>query len=199
MAIERTVFTAATAAARATEIGAWLTANASDYFDTVVVDGTTITCTIGGNTALVFTTTSLTLYTKSGISTSSIQAVMGTAWLYGIKTSKGIALYYKISSNIGSIFLAKSNANSNIILVKYNTSWRAYDFENSPSITSYSLAAPTTSPSGSTVLVPIVGDGVATYSDSIYFMFYNQFPNTEGNIIVNNVTYYTDGYYALKE
>lgn len=121
MAIEKTTFTGATAAENQAELYAWLTANATDLFDGITNDTNagTITCTVNGVTAVVFTcgTSVTTTIYLNGTADTTNYVLTGTLYKHAYKTSNGIAIrsYHPTSTNIAStawLFVFKTSANT---------------------------------------------------------------------------------------
>jgi hypothetical protein len=203
MAIEKTVFTSATGDAMATEIAAWLTANASDFFDEIeVVSGPRVYCNIDGVRAVDINTSNdgaSSVSIKNGI--YSVGNFIGTGWLYGIKTSKGIALYH---TSRGCFMATKTNEDTVSVAVKNISSGTQYacaDFDNSSNFVTFSAPTRVGSnwiQSGKTVLAPIVNANALTYADGLYLQVYSQYPNVEGIFTINGKQYYTDGVLALE-
>jgi hypothetical protein len=201
MAIEKTVFTSTTGDAMASEIAAWLTANASDFFDRIEAitdNGTRVYCYIDGVRAVDINTATVGAGSVS-IKNGLYKATTSTGWLYGIKTSKGIAL-----RNRGGCCYAicKTNEDTVSVALREGAIYVCADFDNSSNFVdskppiyngSYWIQ------SGKTVLAPVVNANALTYADGLYLQVFSQYPNVEGIISINGKQYYTDGEFALEE
>jgi hypothetical protein len=203
MSIEKTVFTSATGDAMASEIAAWLTANASEFFDrieTITDNGIHVYCYIDGVRAVDINAGT------SGDSSVSIKngkyvagGSRGTGWLYGVKTSKGIAVYHNTRT---CIMATKSNEGTVSVATRYTNIYACADFDKSSDFVKFN--PPTTIStywiqSGKTVLAPIVNANALTYADGLYLQVFSQYPNVDGIFTINGKQYYTDGVLVLAE
>lgn len=189
MAIEKTIFTSTTGDAMASEIAAWLTANASEFFDrieTITDNGIHVYGYIDDVRAVDINTG------NSGTSYISIKndkyvagGFWGTGWLYGVKTSKGIAVCH--SGNY-CIMVTKSNEGTVSLATKDTSIYACADFDKSPDFIKFN--PPTRNgnrwvPSSKTVLTPIANANTLTYADGLYLQVFSQYPNVEGIISIN--------------
>jgi hypothetical protein len=201
MAIEKTVFTSTTGDAMASEIAAWLTANASDFFDEIkVVDGPKVHCYIDGVSAVSINTgTGGTSYVSIKNDKYVDGGFWGTGWLYGVKTSKGIAVSH---SGHYCIMVTKSNEGTVSLAIKDTSIYACADFDKSSDFVKFNQPTKVSSTwiqSGKTVLAPVVNANALTYADGLYLQVFSQYPNVEGIISINGKQYYTDGVFALEE
>lgn len=204
MAIEKTVFSGQNKETRGAEIVTWLTANGSEFFDSVEQssDYNYVKCYKGDKLALEIciygSTSKTTVYAANG--TSSDAAMNGLYWDYGIKTSKGLLIYFNYTSSPGCVAIVKTNEGGTFIARRYN-GWCAADFDNSASIDNYDNSGlhTWTNSSDLTVLAPIVASHADTYADGLYLQLFAQYPNTDSILTVNGKRYYSDGVFALEE
>lgn len=204
MAIEKTVFSGQNKETRGAEIVAWLTANGSEFFDSVEQssDYNYVKCYKGDKLALEIcisgSTNNTTVYAANG--TSSGVAMNGLYWDYGIKTSKGLLIYFSYTSYPGCVAMVKTNEGGTFIARRYN-GWCAADFDNSASIDNYDNSGlhTWTNSSDLTVLAPIVASHADTYADGLYLQLFAQYPNTDSKLTINGKKYYSDGVFALEE
>lgn len=159
MAITKTIFTGATVADQASEVLAWLQANATTYFDSITYNSetSTIICEKDSEVALVLyfihdtnNTFLAKAYLKNGNS-ANLSRAGGTAFLYnyGIVTSYGIILFLGDNSNYSDwIFITKTQSDSLCITLlgaggvgtataPSGTAFISGDFENSLNYNSY--------------------------------------------------------------
>lgn len=201
--IEKTVFTSATGEEMASEIAAWLTANASEFFDrieTITDNGIHVYGFIDDVRAVDINTG------NSGAGSVSIKNgkyvagnFWGTGWLYGIKTSKGIAVYH---SGHYCIMVTKSNEGTVSLATKDTSIYACADFDKSSDFIKFNPPTKVSSSwvqSGKTVLAPVVNANALTYADGIYLQVFSQYPNVDGIFTINGKQYYTDGVLALEE
>lgn len=202
--IEKTVFSGQNKETRGAEIVAWLTANGSEFFDSVEQssDYNYVKCYKGDKLALEIcisgSTNKTTVYAANG--TSSGAAMNGLYWDYGIKTSKGLLIYFNYTSSPGCVAIVKTNEGGTFIARRY-AGWCAADFDNSALIDNYDNSGlhTWTNPSDLTVLTPIVSSHADTYADGLYLQLFAQYPNTDSILTVNGKKYYSDGVFALEE
>ena len=202
MAIEKTAFTSATGVEMATEIAAWLTVNASEFFDSIEVNdqSTHVYGLIDGVRAIDIDT--------GGSGTSSVSIKNGksvgggfysTGWLYGIKTSKGIAVYH---TGKNCIIVTKSNEGTISVAIRFSNTYACADFDKSSDLIKFNHPTYFDSKwrySSKTVLTPVVNANALTYADGLYLQVFPQYPNVDGIISINGKQYYTDGTFALDE
>ena len=201
--IEKTVFTSATGEEMASEIAAWLTANASEFFDkieTITDNGIHVYCFIDDVRAVDINTG------NSGAGSVSIKngkyvagSFWGTGWLYGVKTSKGIAVYHR---GHYCIMVTKSNEGTVSLAMTGTNIYACADFDKSSDLVDFKTPTRvdnTWVKSGKTVLAPIVNANSLTYADGLYWQVFSQYPGVEGIITINGKQYYTDGVLALEE
>jgi len=144
MAIEKTVFSAGTI----NEVGAWLIANATDYFDEVAMNGSTIECSIGEQVVLAISysgstsvQTNLSI-TPVGEETAETRCFKNSATATGnihtaYKTSKGILLACWQSYSL--IICKNADGDTCLVMVTYqyptsstsNKPLEVWDIENS--------------------------------------------------------------------
>jgi hypothetical protein len=204
MAIEKTVFSGLTVAARGAEIVAWLTANGSEFFDSVEMtsDGIAVVCYKGDKMALLICLSGSSNKTKVYAANGAFsEAAMYSSqdWDYGIKTSKGLLIYYNNSQQPGCVAVVKTNEGGTFIARRYQ-GWCAADFDNSAAIESYvATGTPWNHQSDMTVLAPIVASHANTYADGLYLQLFAQYPNTDSILTVDGKKYYSDGVFALEE
>ena len=207
MAIEKivkTVFTSTTGDAMASEIAAWLTANASDFFDEIEASGgPRVLCYIDGVSAVrINTDTSGTSYISAKNDKYTELAANGTNWRYGVKTSKGIAVYNASGDYRYCIMATKSNEGTVSLAMTGTNIYACADFDKSSDLVDFKTPTRvdnTWVKSGKTVLAPIVNANSLTYADGLYLQVFSQYPGVEGIITINGKQYYTDGVLALEE
>ena len=202
MAIEKTVFSGLSAATRGAEIVAWLTANGSEFFDSVELSDGHVICYKGDKQALDIAISSSSSQTKVYAANGAVSgaAMNGLHWDYGIKTSKGLLIYFNYASSPGCVAIVKTNEGGTFIARRYS-GWCAADFDNSAAIESYSNSGtlPWNLQSDMTVLAPIVASHADTYADGLYLQLFAQYPNTDSTLTVDGKKYYSDGVFALEE
>lgn len=201
MAIEKTVFSGLTVTTRAAEIVAWLTANGSEFFDSVEYGDGSVICYKGDKHALEISLSSnktKVLAANGAVSEATMNSSQD--WDYGIKTSKGLLIYFNYTSSPGCVAMVKTNEGGTFIARRYN-GWCAADFDNSASIDNYDNSGlhTWTNSSDLTVLAPIVASHADTYADGLYLQLFAQYPNTDSILTVNGKRYYSDGVFALEE
>lgn len=203
MAIEKTVFSGLTVGARGAEIVAWLTANGSEFFDSVKQESSPnrVECYKGDKLALLISLGSSSDKTKVYAANGAVSeaAMNGLYWDYGIKTSKGLLIYFNYTSSPGCVAVVKTNEGGTFIARRYS-GWCAADFDNSAAIESYvATGTPWNLRSDMTVLAPIVASHANTYADGLYLQLFAQYPNTDSTLTVDGKKYYSDGVFALEE
>ena len=205
MAIEKTVFSGLTVSTRGAEIVAWLTANGSEFFDSVeqVSGPNRVKCYKGDKVALEISLGTGSDKTKVYAANGAVSdAAMNNSqdWDYGIKTSKGLLIYYNGQTYKGCVAIVKTNEGGTFIARRYN-GWCGADFDNSAAIESYSNTGtlPWNLQSDMTVLAPIVASHADTYADGLYLQLFAQYPNTDSILTINGKKYYSDGVFALEE
>ena len=203
MAIEKTVFSGLTVAERGAEIVAWLTANGSEFFDSVETSDGHVICYKGDKQALdIAISTGSSSQTKVYAANGAVSGVAmnGLHWDYGIKTSKGLLIYFNYTSSPGCVAIVKTNEGGTFIARRYS-GWCAADFDNSAAIESYTNSGtlPWNLQSDKTVLAPIVASHANTYADGLYLQLFAQYPNTDSKLTINGKKYYSDGVFALEE
>ena len=203
--IEKTVFSGLTVGARGAEIVAWLTANGSEFFDSVEQssDYNFVRCYKGDKLALLISLGSSSDKTKVYAANGAFsEAAMNGSqdWDYGIKTSKGLLIYFNYTSSPGCVAIVKTNEGGTFIARRYN-GWCGADFDNSALIDNYDNSGlhTWTNPSDLTVLAPIVASHANTYADGLYLQLFAQYPNTDSKLTVDGKKYYSDGVFALEE
>ena len=203
MGIEKTVFSGQNKETRGAEIVAWLTANGSEFFDSVEQssDYNFVRCYKGDKLALeicIYGSTSKTkVYAANGAVSEA--TMNGLYWDYGIKTSKGLLIYFNYTSKPGCVAIVKTNEGGTFIVRRYD-GWCGADFDNSAAIESYvSTGTPWNIQSDKTVLAPIVASHADTYADGLYLQLFAQYPNTDSILTINGKKYYSDGVFALEE
>ena len=204
MAIEKTVFSGLSKETKAAEIAAWLTANGSGFFDYVEYDNSNYVICYKGDKIL------LRMALSGGSDKTKVYAANGAAsevganayqyWDYGIKTSKGLLIYYNGQTYKGCVAIVKTNEGGTFIASHYQT-WCGADFDNSAAIESYTNSGtlPWNLQSDKTVLAPIVASHANTYADGLYLQLFAQYPNTDSKLTINGKKYYSDGVFALEE
>ena len=203
MAIEKTVFTSTGFTNLANEIAAWITANASEFFDNIEVsdnNGIRVLCEIDGATAIRISTT---VRDKSAVRIKNGEIyepnTYSTGWLYGVKTSKGIAIY---NTDDLCIMATKSNEGTVSVALKNASIYACADFDKSSDFIKFIHPTYFNSKwrySSKTVLTPVVNANALTYADGLYLQVFSQYPNVDGIISINGKQYYTDGAFALEE
>lgn len=203
MAIEKTVFSGLTVTERGAEIVAWLTANGSEFFDSVEQTGgpSVVRCYKGDKLALLISLGSGSDKTKVYAANGAVSeaAMNGLYWDYGIKTSKGLLIYFGHTQQPGCVAVVKTNDGGTFIARRWQ-GWCAADFDNSAAIESYvATGTPWNHQSDMTVLAPIVSSHANTYANGLYLQLFAQYPNTDSTLTVNGKQYYSDGVFALEE
>lgn len=219
MAISKYVFTGTSITAQASEMLAWLQANATDFFDTISMASNIITCSKDSTNALVLgfdgsaKNATLTLENGSSIYVDG----KSNLWEYAIKTSNCILLKSKSNSAPSSfqtyLYITKSNNNSLIIAVTgyCSNSGHFYCgdiFNSSEWDDVFGSASQLYNPSSYrtywgitsslTTLTPICITSAGTYAPDIYIMRFCEYPQTEGRMTIGGVDYFSTGYLALK-
>lgn len=219
MAIQITYFTGLSAADNKNEVFTWLTANASDYFNSISTPAgsTQIQCKIGDVTALTIDTDSnnyvffATL--KNGTNDYRYEGwKTNHRFTRAVKTSCGILLYV---NNIENIFITK-NTDGGVMFAGYHSTGNSTygatigDFENDSAFkgmggnngtgfAASELKNVGVQSAGRTALVPAVTDA-GTYSDRLFFVPFTQFIGQAGiTIDVDGTKYVYNGVFALKE
>ena len=198
--------------------------NATDFFDSIEIDGTDqITCKVGEDTALLIYTGNITsnglytLYTKNG----NTQFVTGSEPVYVIVTSKGILIHSNVSNNIPTdLFICKTNNGDLAVAclgVYYSggTYYRRFwviDWKNTTNINyywSYSDNSnnlwPAISPIRGdnikeTTFTPIPCSQAESHLDGVYQLTYNQYYNIYGEITDGEGnSYFSNGCLALAD
>ena len=216
MAIEKTTFVATTSADRQTEVYNWLSANATDYFETITNDTEhlKIVCTFAGceNAKIEFGTKTINMCTITYENKTTQRAgyyntanfsdvIMAKA----IKTSCGIYLCNNYSftssfSYFGSILISKNNDNStcvSIVGAGENHSGKVrnlvcpekskvYDVRDKVITADMTTFAP----------IPIV-EGV--YPENMFFTPFSSVRNAGVITDSDGNKYFYDGYCAIKE
>ena len=213
MAIEKTIFTGTSQDTNRPEVYAWLAANAAEYFDEITHDESakTITCKIGGQTAILLTFDSgtssvITLYLKNGTLKKNYKK---NEWFeFAVKTSKGI--YLKMKSSLVDLFVTRDNNGSvafAALLTDTNTSSvipLCASFESSASfwnefpLMSSLSSATCVKGSSLTALVNMPCWG-GVYLPDLYFVPFTENVGLNGRITSGGEVYYYDGIFALKE
>ena len=202
MAIEKTVFTSTGSSDLASEIATWLTANASEFFDDIEVittNGIYVYCGIDGGMAIRISTNATN---KSAVKIKNGEIYepnsYSNTWQYGIKTSKGIAIY---NTDDLCIMATKSNENTVSVALKYGSIYVCGDFDNSSKFITFNspvIVNNTWIKSFKTSLAPIVNTKALTYADGLYLQVFSQYPNVDGIFTINGKQYYTDGVLVLE-
>lgn len=206
MAIEKTVFTAATQEANAPEVYAFLNTNKAGYFDSIEMDETTnnITCYVGETAALTLGFDGTAKNIKITLANGTVYSAYPTTnlWKYAIKTSKGLMLVM----DYNSLFITKSSADTTAMFFCGQESSSTsslytkcadivhstvmYEFVRS---TSNSIMA-----AEFTAFAPIpLGANIESYASDVYFTPYAQYKGITGILVANNREYYYNGYIAL--
>lgn len=211
MAIEKTVFTGTTQAANASEVYAFLNANKSGYFDSVVMDETNnnITCYAAETPALKLgfdgTEKSIKVTLANGVTSGSYPSNL--MWLCGVKTSKGLCLHGSTSD----VFITKTNGGTLAVLFKAQTTSTAsnMDFVGADimngtggykAVTDFSSTTKVFHTAGVTVFSPVpLSASVESYAPNVYVTAYGQYIGTEGKLTANGKEYYYTGYIALAD
>lgn len=216
MAIEKTVFTGTTQAANAPEVYEFLNANKAGYFDSVVMDETTnnVTCYAGETAALLFgfngsSSAVVKITLANGESASDTRSAgNSTLWLYGIKTSKGLALRGAGTSEARSIIISKTDSGSLAIIAQIcktssATTLAAADILHGAEFistggTTLNGSTNPISNSGLTTLTQIpLSKTAEIYAPDVYITFFGQYIGTAGKLAANGKEYYYTGYIAL--
>jgi len=228
MAITKTNFLGTTLEAQASEVLAWLQANATAYFDTIEYNSETscIVCTVDGVVALEFhfehTTTVITkAFLKNGVGVNILRST-STAFLYkyAISTSNGFALYLGENPNYEDwIFISKNNNNELYIALlgavfesvssaTGNTAFVTGDFENSFTFTKWVSGGSTSgatavknwlgTSANLTSLVPLVSGDCPTYTPNLFITRFSEHLGVIGKVIIGDTEYFSNGYIALK-
>ena len=219
MAIETTYFTGTTEESNRNEVKAWLSTNASDYFNSISIPAgsTQIQCKIGGVTALTIDTDSNN-YIFFATLKNGMNDYRYAGWktnhrfTRAVKTSCGILLYV---NNLDNIFITK-NTDGGVIFAGYHSTGNSTygatigDFANDSAFKDMGGSNGTgfaasqlknvgVQSAGRTALVPVVTDA-GTYSDNLFFVPFTQFIGQSGiTIDVSGTKYVYNGVFALKE
>lgn len=210
MSISKTYFTGTTTAANRVELYEWLSANATEYFDTiedrtVLPSGDGIFCEIGGKEVLRFLgndngsdKTKVTL--KNG---KTITDYVVVTWKTATKTDNEI---YLRASNGDDLFVTKTTDGTVLLALILHTTASRYplylcDFSRSANFTiigseganSFCVSA------GKTGLVNMVSDA-GTHCDNLFLVPFTQFAGQSDIVIDKDGTKYVyNGIFALKE
>ena len=216
MAITKTIFTGATVADQASEVLAWLQANATTYFDSITYNSETskIICSKDSVVALAlgFTTGiySIEIFAKNGA--SAHQGKQNVKFAYGVATPTAIYLV-AADNQANAVVITKSNNNELFIIAKLTPATQSNpthlyitDFENSPSVDiPYIFSSEFTKfntsiayGSALTSLTPIPALDYPSYAPNVYFEFFNEYNGISGKIIIGDTEYFSNGYIALK-
>lgn len=228
MAITKTNFLGTTLDAQASEVLAWLQANATSYFDTIEYNSETscILCTVDGAVVLELhfehTTTDIAKASLKNGNYMHILRATATEFLYkyAISTSTGFALYLGTNPNYEDwIFISKNNNNELYIAllgavyetVSSTTGGTAFatgDFENSYGFKTWVSGASTSganavknwlgASANLTSLVPLVSDDCPTYTPNLYITRFSEHLGVIGKVIIGDTEYFSNGYIALK-
>lgn len=221
MAITKTIFTGATVADQASEILAWLQANAADYFDSITYDSenSTIICSEGGLAALVLgfasAQSSITIYSANGTYARTYNS--NQKFDYGVVTSSGIYLVMAdtranhvvvTKNNNGQLFMAakitpgsSTNTSHLYICDFYNSPTTGTTGNNLPYIFSTSFSgfeAAVAYSSELTSLTPIVALDYPSYTPNVFLEFFNEYSGVAGKVIIGDTEYFSNGYIAMK-
>lgn len=215
MAIVKTTFTGQTLAAQATELLAYLQANAADYFDTISADESgNITCYVGETAALLIgmdgtTTRKVTLKNGNNIQ-CNLSSAFSLLWSYAKKTANGVLL---VSANTTIVFLITKNENDDTCIignlatvnaVSNNLSYFFADIKNDSSIftpvsnVSRSGFSALSKSAATTSLTPAIFNS-GHYVPKMYVATFNQFALTECDININGKSYASDGVCMLSD
>ena len=212
MSITKHVFTGTSLEAQASEMLSWLQANATDFFDSISMASNVITCSKDGVNALVLsfngTANDITMSLANG--NLGILDSVGALYNYAVKTSTGILLNNRGTSNFPT-FLFITKTNNNDLAFAVTGYWHNYghffvgDFSKSSSFDDVfgrddSLYSEKYwgIPSSLTTLTPLCFKTSATYMPDLNYMRFCEFPQIEGKISIGGVEYYSNGYLALK-
>lgn len=217
MAIEKTVFTGTTMAARKAEVAAWLTENTTDLFDSINNSATAIACVIDGVTAVNFglytgssTKNFVCLKNAATISCGDTPAV-DSAPAYAVRTSNGIFIHcpQRATNQYDSmdVFVSKSVLGTVVIAAKLftassKTTFCIGDFERSASWATVEISKVFEGSNVSfkgelTSFAPAVA--ADTYCDGLYLTPVSQYPSSDLQISAGGILYYSNGTFALKE
>ena len=215
MAITKYVFTGTSITAQASEMLTWLQANATDFFDSIVMDSNIITCSKNNIDALVLgfdnTTKNIIVTLANGSSKSSDS--VSALFEYAIKTSTGILLKNNGTSYFPT-FLFVTKTNNDELALAFTAYVNNYghfyigDVFNSEWDDVFGNADQLYNPSyyqnywgiesSLTTLTPLCIKSSATYTPDLNFMRFCEFPQIAGKISIGGVEYYSNGYLALK-
>ena len=202
MAIEKTIFAGMSDEQKLTAFKEWLAD--SGLFDSVELDGSSVKCYVGERLVFEFWKTSQldVAYLKNGFQWN-IADFQVSQLSYGIKTSKGIYIYAKQTYKM-HLFITKSNNGDIVVLRNYNKEGtEAIDLEKSPIYVpdAYTWTVPNSCfiKQETTSLAPMPSYGTNTYPVGLYLLVFNQYPDEEAIITVNDKRYYSNGFIALEE
>ena len=202
MAIEKTIFDGMGDEQKLTAFKEWLAD--SGLFDSVELDWTTVKCYVGERLVCEFWKTSQSdvVYLKNGFQWD-IADFQVSQLSYGIKTSKGIYIQAQQTYKM-HLFITKSNNGDIVVLRNYNKEvTEAIDLEKSPIYVpnTYTWSIPSSCfiKQETTSLAPMPSYGTNTYPVGLYLLVFNQYPDEEAIITVNDKRYYSNGFIALEE
>ena len=228
MAIEKTVFTGQTLAAQASELLAYLQANAADYFDTIEADASgNVSCYVGDTVALFFgmdgtSTRKVSLangvYVETALSANDNNTARTVLIKYAKKTTNGIMIVTNntkcLAAGTGPIVLiiTKDEGGDTVIIgrIQTGTSSSHYitmfsaDIKNDATMfkpvtnTSLSELEPFSRQADISAFT-CVGCTSAHYAPKAFFTTFNQFARTECDLSLNGRSYASDGYFALMD
>lgn len=216
MAITKTIFTGATVADQASEVLAWLQANATTYFDSITYNSetSTIICEKEDEVALVLGFASgkkcIQIYARNGATASG--GASNIKFTYGVVTSTAIYLV-TADTRANSVVITK-NANNQLFMIAKltpttgaTTHLHIVDFYNSTTDTdipyifsiNYTMFDSSIAyGSALTSLTPIPALDYPSYAPNVYFEFFNEYNGISGKIIIGDTEYFSNGYLALK-
>lgn len=213
MAIEKRVFVT-DSSQYAQEVYEWMSANATDYFDSfelITSSGTPIgfRCRIGDTVALtVYMTGSWSATTSAGVTMSCYGTSNYIQRAY--KTSNGILLV-GYSGNNYRLFITRSSAGNLAFVWVIRTNSNTYgivvaDYEKSVTwnkVINYTssfqnVTANAAQLSDLTTLTPVVFSG-GTYTEHLFLTSFCEYAGTECILTLNGTKYVYDGCFALEE
>ena len=180
-----------------TELKTWLDNNASDIFDTIETEGTTINCSIGGVLALIITFGSK-VYTKITLANGEYKestSYSQSTFQKGYKTDNGILLHLAGNFHM-DIVVTKGRE-----LASFNNNGSYFFIANLDAPTFTTLVKPQAFEV--TALCPVPYSNIAV-SEDILTPIWSQL-GVPGNqpgvqtVQINNVNYLYNGLIALKE
>lgn len=219
MAIVKTIFTGQTLAAQASELLAFMQANAADYFDTIEADTNgNVKCYVGETLAFQIGMDNSTVRKVTLANGTSIQSNYADAYRqmldYGKKTTNGILLVFQgASTTMGNMvfFITKNELGDTCIFgdmkgvnSSATTTYFCADIKNDTAFLKLldsaqkSALATLSRAANATSLAPIIFNS-GHYAPKAYIAAFNQFALTACDVSLQGRSYVSDGVCMLAD